>query len=129
MKENNIILPSDDSGHRVRNQSNYTTHAACHDTLNLDVTGYLIYRDVGTLLERHLYPHFADGATLRFLDFGCGVGLSTQAFLRHLNKHAKYTIETTGVDINQSNLNISVNKLSPSVFRRNSSCLLSCADN
>lgn len=41
--------------HEGCNQTNYNNKAKDHDTLGLDSTLYLAYRDMNKLLERHFY--------------------------------------------------------------------------
>lgn len=103
------------NNHDGKNQESYNQNAKEHDTLGLDSTLYLAYRDIGKLLERNLFPRFPDGK-LRFLDYGCGVGLSTQIILKHLNKRANYLVEALGVDINESNIQLAKEKLPHVLF-------------
>lgn len=103
--------------HEKRNQENYSVKAKDHDTLSLDSTLYLAYRDLNKLLQRHLYPKLTEGK-IRFLDFGCGVGLSTQMILQDLHKHSHYAVEAVGVDVNEANLEIARSKLTNVHFKR-----------
>jgi 2-polyprenyl-3-methyl-5-hydroxy-6-metoxy-1,4-benzoquinol methylase len=96
--------------HETRNQANYNEKAKEHDTLGLNSTLYLAYRDINSLLERHLYPKLTS-KKIRLLDFGCGVGLSTDIVLRHLNAHNNYVVEAIGVDVNEANLEIATGKV------------------
>lgn len=102
--------------HANRNQKNYHEKAKDHDTLSLASTLYLAYRDINVLLNRHLYSKIVNN-NIRLLDFGCGVGLSTEIVLNHISKHTQYTVDTVGVDINASNLEIARKKLPQAQFK------------
>lgn len=103
--------------HDGKNQESYDRNVREHDSLSLNSTLYLAYRDVGMLIERHLFSKLPSGR-LRFLDYGCGVGLSTQIVLHHLKKSTDYTVEATGVDINEANLALAQEKLPRVTFKR-----------
>ncbi|OGT35640.1 MAG: hypothetical protein A3F11_06960 [Gammaproteobacteria bacterium RIFCSPHIGHO2_12_FULL_37_14] len=103
--------------HDGKNQESYSVNAKEHDSLSLNSTLYLAYRDVGVLIERHLFSKLPSGK-LKFLDYGCGVGLSTQIILHHLKKNPNYDIEVTGVDINEANLLLAKEKLPQVAFKR-----------
>lgn len=101
--------------HKDQNQENYTNKASDHDTLSLNSTLYLAYRDVNELLNRHLYKNIKNN-NLRVLDFGCGVGLSTQIISQQIQKNSEYTLSITGVDINPENLKLAKQKLPDGKF-------------
>lgn len=102
--------------HENRNQANYNDKAKDHDSLSLDSTLYLAYRDINTLLERNLY-HKLTNDKIRLLDFGCGVGLSTEMVLSHITAHTNYAVDIVGVDINESNLEIARKKTPLAQFK------------
>lgn len=102
------------------NQKYYDINAKEHDSLTLNSTLYLAYRDVGSLIERHLLSKLSTGK-VKFLDYGCGVGLSTQMVLSHLAKKTDLQIETVGFDINEANLAIAKEKLPSAIFKKISS--------
>lgn len=104
-----------DSDHRERNQKNYSKKAEEHDTLGLNSTMYLAYRDVNTLLEKHLYPKIK-GGKIRLLDFGCGVGLSTEVVSKIIREKTEYEVDSLGVDINEANLDIAKDKVPDARF-------------
>lgn len=102
--------------HKHQNQKNYSENASDHNKLGLDSTLYLAYRDIGNLLKRHFY-HKITNNNIRFLDFGCGVGLSTEIVLNQLKQNTQYIIEAIGVDISDKNLEISRNKIPNAKFQ------------
>lgn len=99
------------------NQKRYDANAIEHDSLSLNSTLYLAYRDVGMLIERHLLSKLTS-RKLKFLDYGCGVGLSTQMILSHLVKQSDLQIAATGFDINEANLSIARAKLPHVSFKK-----------
>ena len=103
--------------HEGINQGIYNSHAKEHDLLGLNSTLYLAYRDVGTLIERHLLSKLPSGK-LKFLDYGCGTGFSTQMILKHLSKKIDYQVESTGIDVNLANLALAKEKLPIVSFRQ-----------
>lgn len=102
--------------HETQNQANYHLKAKDHDSLNLDSTLYLAYRDISMLLDRHVYNKLP-GNKIRILDFGCGVGLSTEIVLNRVAMHSQLHVEMVGVDINEQNLEIARMKLPSVQFR------------
>lgn len=104
------MISAEEIEHRKRNQENYDEKAKEHDKLSLNSTLYLAYRDINDLLERHLYPKLMNNK-IRLLDFGCGVGLSTEMILHLIGTNLQYTVDAIGVDINEANLDIARKKL------------------
>ncbi len=102
--------------HEKKNQTNYATKAKEHDSLTLNSTLYLAYRDIGDLLKRHLYPRLTN-SKIRLLDFGCGVGLSTEIISSRIMTHLNLTVEVLGVDISEENLKIAKEKLPQANFK------------
>lgn len=96
--------------HGIKNQKNYSKKAAQHDTLTLNSTLYLAYRDINELLSRHLYPKIENNH-IKMLDFGCGVGLSTEIISQQIQKNTSFEVFITGVDVNEENLHIARKKL------------------
>jgi len=105
-----------ESDHSIRNQENYSEKATEHDNLTLNSTLYLAYRDINDLLSRHLYSKVKNN-TIKMLDFGCGVGLSTQIISQLIREKAPYEVCITGVDVNEENLKIARGKLPNADFR------------
>ena len=101
--------------HREKNQKNYTKKPDNHDELTLDSTMWLAYRDINMLLKQYLFPNIKKNE-LNLLDYGCGVGLSTKAVSQQIKENTDFSLNITGVDINQENLNIARKKLPASRF-------------
>ncbi|MFI4956541.1 MAG: class I SAM-dependent DNA methyltransferase [Gammaproteobacteria bacterium] len=93
--------------HKQSNQANYKDKASDHDTLGLNSTLRLAYRDAGELLSRHLCKK---NGPIEFLDFGCGVGLSTDIYATKVRQQG-FDVNVTGVDVSEANLAIARNKL------------------
>lgn len=90
--------------HAQKNQHNYDEHALTHGDLGLHSSLYLAYRDIPQLLEAYVFPRLVN-KKCRFLDFGCGAGLSTNHFTQALLR-AGYEVDAHGVDINEENLKL-----------------------
>lgn len=100
--------------HAQLNQENYKNFPALHDKLNLNSTLLLAYRDVPYLLHKHLFAR--NKKTLyKFLDFGCGVGLSTEIVSKIISDSG-YQVDILGVDINTENLKISKERVPHAKF-------------
>jgi 2-polyprenyl-3-methyl-5-hydroxy-6-metoxy-1,4-benzoquinol methylase len=93
--------------HKESNQRNYKDKAKDHDTLGLESTLGLAYRDVKELMSRHLVRK---NGKIEMLDYGCGVGLSTQIYADTLDQLG-YDVSVTGVDVSEANLAIAKTKL------------------
>ena len=103
------------SEYRELNQDNYSKKATDHGALGLNSTMYLAYRDINDLLKRHLYPNIQNNK-IRFLDFGCGAGTSTDIVSTILQKNTECDLEITGVDINEANLKVAKEKVPDGKF-------------
>jgi len=90
------------SSHDEFNQVNYTKAADIHNKIDLNSTLYLAYRDIPDLLEKHLFSQ-SKKESYKLLDFGCGVGLSTE-IISKIVTNAGYKIDIVGIDISDENL-------------------------
>lgn len=98
--------------HEEKNQLNYKKSAEQHNKLGLNSTLFLAYRDINILLEKYLSK---SNQTIRFLDFGCGVGLSTKLYYEAL-KNLGYSIEVIGIDLSEENVKIAQQTLTTAKF-------------
>lgn len=101
--------------HRSANQKNYNKNANGHNNaLDLNSTLYLAYRDLPTLLDKHLFKR-TDKPTYRVLDFGCGTGFSSKQVKTICTKAGK-KVEIIGVDISQANLDLACTTVPDATF-------------
>lgn len=91
------------------NQEQYNQFGKDHEQIKLDSTMYLAYRDLKSTLIKHL-PQQDKKPSIRFLDYGCGPGTSTQIVLNILQELG-YSVEAYGVDINSENLALARERL------------------
>ncbi len=97
------------SSHAILNQENYKHAADAHNEMGLNSTLYLAYRDIPAILERHLFGR-TKKESYRLLDFGCGVGLSTEIIAKMVMK-AGYKVDVLGVDVSEENLKFARHRL------------------
>ena len=111
------MISEHEAGHRARNQINYDEKTQEHDSLSLNSTLYLAYRDIPKILETHLYPRVSSYSDrIRVLDFGCGTGLSTQILASQINLLPELTLDVVGVDLNEANVEIAREKMPSAHF-------------
>jgi 2-polyprenyl-3-methyl-5-hydroxy-6-metoxy-1,4-benzoquinol methylase len=102
------------TAHEEKNQEAYNKDAATHNKLTLDTTLYLAYRDIPTLLQKHLFNKVKKD-TYRVLDFGCGTGFSTEIIATTI-KNAGYPIEIYGIDVSEQNIKFAKQRLQQAKF-------------
>lgn len=103
-----------DEKYADRNQKNYCANAASHASLGLNSTLYLAYRDVGDLLQKHLFDRNPK-STYKIFDHGCGAGLSTGIYAQIIRQYG-YDVEIFGVDISEENLCLARTKIPEGTF-------------
>lgn len=100
--------------HEKQNQTNYDKDAQIHGKMGLDSTLFLAYRDVPALLRKHLFEK-TPKERYRFLDYGCGAGLSTELVATIIAKSG-YQVDTCGVDVNTENLKLAAERMPKASF-------------
>jgi 2-polyprenyl-3-methyl-5-hydroxy-6-metoxy-1,4-benzoquinol methylase len=105
---------SSNRAHGDKNQDNYSMDAAKHNTLGLNSTLYLAYRDIPVLLDKHLFSKTKKKG-YRVLDFGCGAGLSTELIAKMITD-AGFESEIVGIDVSEENINFAKQRLSKGKF-------------
>lgn len=100
--------------HEKQNQTNYDRDAQIHGKMGLDSTLFLAYRDVPVLLKKHLFEK-TPKKRYRFLDYGCGAGLSTELIATIIEKSG-YQVDTFGVDVNSENLKLAADRVPKANF-------------
>lgn len=100
--------------HSKKNQKNYNEFADIHNQFKLQSGLFLVYRDLPTILETHLFNKNKK-KTYRLLDFGCGVGLSTE-IISNIILSAGHQVNITGIDINKENLKFARSRLPKAKF-------------
>jgi len=105
-----------------QNQRAYDSSATEHGKLSIESTRYLAYRDIPSMLKKHLIKD--SKKVYRVLDYGCGAGLSTK-IITDILKSMGLSSQVYGTDINQKNLEIAAQKNPHAIFfhYKDSSCL------
>ena len=103
-----------DAEYAGRNQKNYCADAESHAKFGLNSTLYLAYRDVGDLLQKHLFDRNPK-STYKIFDHGCGAGLSTSIYAQIIREYG-YDVEIFGADISEENLCLARTKVPEGTF-------------